>query len=196
MATRFLLLDDEVRPRVLVPDRHDLPQHAHRETLARVEVVLVVLEDFVRAPEKDRGEEEQHEGEAVHHRDAGRQEDRAEHQSADDAEEQHPVLIFPGHLEIGEDQREDEEVVDREALLQEPGRRVFRPRGRPQDEEDHTAEDEREAHPQHAPPGSFLEADDMRVSVGKQVDCEGDDHRYGERHPEPYRYIHARDLPS
>ena len=41
----------------------------------------------------------------------------AQHQRAEDAPEQHPVLVLRGHLEVGEDQRPHEHVVDRQALL-------------------------------------------------------------------------------
>lgn len=192
MATHAAFLpDDEVRTGIVVLDRHHLAQQPYREALARVEILLLAAEDLVAAVEKDRGEEEQDEGEAVDHRDTERQEHRAEDQCADDAEEKHPVLIFPGHLEIREDQREDEEVVDREALLQQPGGRVLRSGGASERQEDDRAEDQREAHPQRAPQPGLLEADDMRLAVCQEVDRQRDDDGHDEHDPEPHRYVHA-----
>ena len=48
---------------------------------------------------------------------AGQDEDRAQHERADDAPEQHPVLELAGDREVGEDDQEDEQVVDRERVL-------------------------------------------------------------------------------
>ena len=47
----------------------------------------------------------------LHQRHARRDEHRPHHQRAKDAPEQHFVLILRGHLEVGEDQEEDEQVV-------------------------------------------------------------------------------------
>jgi hypothetical protein len=43
--------------------------------------------------------------------------DGAQHDGAQDADHQHPLLERRRHREVGEDQQEDEDVVDRQALL-------------------------------------------------------------------------------
>ena len=55
-------------------------------------------------------------GEARDEHRARGDEDRAEHQGAEHAEEQHAVLVLTGYGEPGEDDREHEDVVDGERL--------------------------------------------------------------------------------
>jgi hypothetical protein len=43
--------------------------------------------------------------------------DGAQHDGADDADHQHPLLVGRRHREVGEDHQEDKDVVDRQALL-------------------------------------------------------------------------------
>ena len=49
--------------------------------------------------------------------DPGEDEHEPQHQGAEDAPEQHPELVRPGHGEVAHDQRPHEHVVDAEALL-------------------------------------------------------------------------------
>ncbi len=84
------------------------------------------------------------------------------------------------HLEVAEDQREDEEVVDRQALLEQPRGRVLHAGVAPRHGEDDDAEDDGQADPADAPAGGLLEADDVGVAVGQQVDGQGDDDGGGE----------------
>jgi hypothetical protein len=41
----------------------------------------------------------------------------AQHDGADDADHQHPLLVVRGHREVGEDHQEHKDVVDRQRLL-------------------------------------------------------------------------------
>ena len=72
------LLDEELRALVGLADRDDLAQHPHREARRRVEAVVLVLEELPGAVEQDRGEDEQHRGEAADDGDAEREEDAAD----------------------------------------------------------------------------------------------------------------------
>ena len=58
-------------------------------------------------------------------RDAGEDEHRAQDQGAEDAPEQHPELVLRRHGEVAEDHRPDEDVVDREALLDQVAGQVL-----------------------------------------------------------------------
>jgi hypothetical protein len=64
--------------------------------------------------------------EAVEQRGASCDEQRAEYECAEHAPEQHPVLQRGRYCEVREEQREDEDVVDREALLDQVARVVLR----------------------------------------------------------------------
>ena len=52
-------------------------------------------------------------------------EDRPQHQRGEDPERQHPLLVLGRHRERGHDDHEDEEVVDRQALLDDVAREVL-----------------------------------------------------------------------
>ena len=88
-------------------------------------VLLVVLVAVVpaatcldpRGVDEDRAEEVEDPAEILDRGGADQDEDRPEDQREGDAEEQHLLLQLPGHAEARHDQHEDEEVVDRQALL-------------------------------------------------------------------------------
>ncbi len=159
--------------------------------LTRVVRLVLVLGELVRAVEEHRGEDEQHGGELADDRDAGGEEDATEHQRADHAEEQHPVLILARHLEVAEDQREDEQVVDRQALLEQPRGRELDTGGSAERQGDDAREGKRDADPHRAPPCSFPETNDVCAAVGEQIDREHDDNDSGEGDPRPERNIHS-----
>ena len=54
----------------------------------------------------------------------------AEDQRAEDAVEQHPVLVLAGYGEVAEDDREDEDVVDGQRLLDDVAGEVLARRAR------------------------------------------------------------------
>ena len=60
---------------------------------------------------------------ALEQRDAGEDEDEPQHQRAEDAPEQHAVLVLRGHGEVAEDQRPHEDVVDRRGSSRSGSRR-------------------------------------------------------------------------
>ena len=78
---------------------------------------------------------------------AGHDHHEAHGQRPDDAPEQDPVLVLGGHREGAEDQGEDEDVVDREALLDEVAGEVLDALGRAEPEEDEDAEADAQARP-------------------------------------------------
>ena len=111
-------------------------------------------------------------------------EDPAQHQGDDDAHHQGLLLQVPGHPEAGHDDHEDEEVVDREAVLGQPagielgGVRPVRER------EQQNAEDQRQADVEADPEAGLLD--------GRLVRATGDDGEVREQQDgEPYE---RRDL--
>ena len=76
-------------------------------------------------------------------------EDRAEDERSEDAEEEHAVLQLPRDGEVGEDHGEDEDVVDRERLLDEEAGEVLAGVFGAVTPEDDGGEGQAEADPDH-----------------------------------------------
>ena len=70
---------------------------AHRDVVVVVDLlVLVVAGDLHRGVEQERAEDVQHPLEVLDQRDAGEDEDGAQHEGAEDAPEEHPELVLAG----------------------------------------------------------------------------------------------------
>jgi hypothetical protein len=63
---------------------------------------------------------------AFDEREPGADHQRPEDESAYDAKQKHATLILGGNVELGEDDDEDEDVVDRQRLLEKVRREIFR----------------------------------------------------------------------
>ena len=63
---------------------------------------------------------------AFDEREPGANRQRPEHEGACDAKQQHATLILGGNVELREDDDEDEDVVDRQRLLEQVRREIFR----------------------------------------------------------------------
>ena len=82
--------------------------------------MLVARERQLDAGEQEeRAEDRQQPGEALDGRDTGDDEERPHGDGADDAPEQDAVLEVVRDLEVGEDEDEDEQVIDREGQFQD-----------------------------------------------------------------------------
>jgi hypothetical protein len=105
-----------------------LPAVGHRQPLAgepddrvvAVGLVVVVADQLVRGEHQERAEDVEHPREVVDRGGAERDEDAAEDQGQDDAHHQRFLLVLPRHREAGHDDDEDEQVVDRQAVLGQP----------------------------------------------------------------------------
>jgi hypothetical protein len=86
-------------------------------------------------------------------------------QRADDAPEEHPVLVLRGHGERREDQQEDEDVVDAERLLDKVAGRPFEPLLRALEVVDADIEGDGEADPHGAPCERFTPFNLVGVAV-------------------------------
>ncbi len=127
---------------------------------------------------------------------ADEDEDEAEHEGAEHAPEQHPELIGAGHREVAHDDGPHEDVVDRQALLDQVARDVLAGRlpapGSP--------DDEREGHADRDPDGGldgcFLRRDDVgRLVDEEQVGDEEADDDGEERSPHPKRHVELSEVP-
>jgi hypothetical protein len=94
-----------------------LPELADDEALVGLDRSLAASEHHSHAGhDQERAEQPHHPFEAQQ-QGPERDEDCAEHERAQDPEEQHPVLVGGGHGEVAEDHHEHEYVVDRERVL-------------------------------------------------------------------------------
>jgi hypothetical protein len=109
----------------LVGERYHLVHQLQELALRRVDVIVVGEHQLGSGEQQERAEDVEHPVELLDQRHAGEDEDRTHDQCTEDAPEQHPVLIPRRHLEVAEDQRPDEDVVDAEALLDEVARDVL-----------------------------------------------------------------------
>jgi hypothetical protein len=131
--------------------------------------------------------------EGVEERRACGDEDRPQDDGAHDAPEERPPLPDRRHAEVAEDEREDEEVVDRERLLDQEPREV---RARllaavPGPQED--GEGEAERRPADAPRDGAAHRDRFAAAAEeREVDEQHREHERSEGDPRPRRHDHSR----
>ena len=153
-----------------------------------------VTQDLRAGDDEQRAEDEQHPPELRDQRGAQPDEDRTQRESAEDAPEQHAVLVLQRNPEAGEEHRPDEHVVDAERLLDDIPREVLAElRGTEGCEHDHR-EGEAEADP-HDRLGERLAAGRLVVvAVPVQVDREHHRDDAEERSPSPERNVDVDEL--
>src|SRR5690606_11388903 len=112
------------------------------------------------------------------------QDDRAE-----DAPEEHAVLVEAGHPEGREDHRDHEEVVDRKTLLDQVAGEEVDALVPTEKEEDEAVEDQRKRDPEAGPEQRFLRPDDVGFAVeDPEVEREEDDDEEEKPRPEHGRF--------
>ena len=110
----------------------------------------------------------------------------AHDQCAHDSPHEHAVLVLPGHLEVGEDQDENEDVVDAERVLDQVTSEEIERGVRPFQLPDEQIETERKQHPRDTPRGRFFDRDDVRLAIeADEVDRQHDKHADMKCDPEP-----------
>jgi hypothetical protein len=83
------------------------------------------------------------------------------------------VLILGGHAERAEDEDEDEDVVDRQRLLDHIPGEVLQAGVTPHEGVDATSEQQCQCHPHHTPRGGFPRANLVSISVkDEEIDRE------------------------
>ena len=109
-----------------------------------------------------------------------------EHERAEDAPEQHPVLVLAGHGEVAEDQRPDEDVVDAQALLDEVARHVLTGGLAAEGPPHHEREPETDRDPHARFDRRFLRLDVVRLAVEhEEVDEQQHQDQPDQRRPHP-----------
>ena len=148
------------------------------------EVLLGVHALVVHEKHLDAGEDE----EAAHHvehpvelfdeRRAEADHHAAHDQCAKDAPEQDPVLLLQGHAEIGEDERDDEDVVHREAQLDDVAGDELDGFARRTVQVDEAGEGHRQREPQGGPTERLAELHDVRRAV-EDAEVQREEHHDG-----------------
>ncbi len=109
--------------------------------------------------EQEGAEEQQDPVIALHQGCAGADHDAAQHQDGEDAPDQRAILVFRRDREIAEDHRDDEDIVDRERLLDGIASEILHAAGRA-----------------HGPPDPAAEGDGDKDVEGRQLQALGDAH--------------------
>ena len=176
-------LGEEVVTVELGRHRHEPSEEPDRAVVAVHAFVGAVPQHLDPRVHEEHTEHEQQPPEPGDERDAGRDEDRAQHERAEHAPEQHAVLVPQRDRERREDHRPHEHVVDRQRLLDQVPREVLTGRGaaprRPHhDAEAQAARDPHERLDERAPRRRLLVA-----AVEHQVDAQHHDDRQQQPRP-------------
>ena len=89
------------------------PRDPHHDVVDGVAVLALGLEHVAGRDQQDQAEQVEHPGERTDQRGAEKDEPGPRDQGEHDAEQQHLLLISPGHPGTGDDDEEHEQVVDR-----------------------------------------------------------------------------------
>jgi hypothetical protein len=115
---------------------------------------------------------------------AGGDEGAAHHQRAQDAPEQHAVLVRGRHGEVGEEEGDDEDVVDRQRLLHQVAGQELQRRLAAREVPDAGVERHRQRDPDGAPRRRLAQAHRVRLAMEHaQVQRQHHEHGGVEAHP-------------
>jgi hypothetical protein len=128
--------------------------------------------------------------EGMEERRSGDDEDRPEDQRPEHAPDEDAVLVGRRHLEGTEDEGENEEVVDRERLLDQIAGQELDRRLRAPEEIEPEVEEERERYPDRAPRRRLAPGHGVRLAVeDSDVQGEKEEDEEVEGDPEPERCV-------
>ena len=137
----------------------------HQGVVLDVGILVAVLEELDPGEDQDRAEDQEHEREVGQQGGADRDEDRPQDQRQGDAQREQLVPVLGRDGERRHDDHEDEQVVDRQGLLDDVPGEVLRPVRRPGPRPEHEAEDDRHRDVEDRPAGRLLEPDGVRVAA-------------------------------
>ena len=126
---------------VAVGERQPAPRGGDEDVVLHRRVLLAVAEELHRRGDQEQPEHEEHERERRQQRGAERDEDRAQDEREQDPDGEHLVLVLGGHRERAHDDHEHEQVVDRQALLDDVAGEVLAAELPAGDDAEHDAED-------------------------------------------------------
>ncbi|MBG9887279.1 hypothetical protein ABE10_12220 [Bacillus toyonensis] len=187
----------QFRSVVLIADVDAATEHPDDEVLClRVVVVLLGHRLSDRREDEERAEHVEDRAQGLYRGSDDEDEDGSQHERDDDPDHQHLLLIAPRDRELRHDQHEDEEVVDREAVLHRPsGDEVDRVL-RVAEQEQESREDERERHVEGHPQRRLPGGGDVRALQDQEQVGEQDEREHHQRGDlEPDRDFHGRQGP-
>jgi len=170
---------------VLVRGLEEALGQTNHHVVGLVSLVLVrdlTLDQVARGVEQEQTEHVEQRGPPVDRGRADEDEHRAGDQSHHDAEQEHLLLVSPGHLEGRHDDQEHEQIVHRQGLLGHEARVVLRREARAVPEQDQQAEDQGQGHIQAGPQRRLLDAGFVRFArvEDEVVREQPHDHRDGD----------------
>ena len=167
--------------------RDALAQHPHESALVLLRVLLVVQERLLDGGAHEPGAEDVEDpAEVLDELRAEQDEDAAEDQRQDDAHHEHLLLHLLRHREPRHDHDEDEQVVDRQAVLGEPARDELAGVLGIAEQQHEQREDEREHDVEHDPQGRLPERRNVRTLHDEEEvadEDEGQDHEGSDFEP-------------
>ena len=140
------------------------PRDAKGDVVLDLDLVLLLERQLEPGEDEERAEDVDHPVEVRQERRAGEDEDEAHDHRADDAPQEHAVLILPADLEVLEHHEEHEEVVDGQRLLDQVRRDEQHGVIGPVSDLDEDAEKQRQADPAAASNGRFAERDGVGLA--------------------------------
>ena len=142
----------------------------HDEVLALDLVVVVAARErlAIRRPDQERAEDVEDPAELLDDGGADQDERAAQDERDDDAHHQHFLLVAARHRELAHDQHEDEEVVDRQAVLGEPAGDELPGVLRSGEDPHESREDQRERDVEDDPQGRLPGRGDVRALEDEQ----------------------------
>ncbi|MNZ32180.1 hypothetical protein D3C78_495020 [compost metagenome] len=178
---------EEVRTVQLVGDPHMAADELQHRVVGQVRMGVLPGEEHLHAGEQQEGAEDvENPVEFLHQGAAHADHDGAQHDHADDAPEQHPVLVAAGNGEEAEDHRHDEDVVHGQRLLHQEARVELQGALRTQLEPDPDPEQHADAEVAAVEQQAFAHLDFMLVAVQhpEVEDQQGEDYAE-EDEPQP-----------
>ena len=103
---------DELPADVAVAQRHEPPHQPHDRVLLRPNLLVFREGELDAGDDQERAEDEDHPLEALDELQAAEDEDRPENQGAENAPEQHAMVVHARDGEVREDHGEHEQVVE------------------------------------------------------------------------------------
>ena len=181
---------EEPRFVVRLGDRKEAGEQPHQRVPVRLDF-LIALHRHTHTGNHQKGAEDvKNPVEVMDQRDAHGDHGGTHDQGAQDAPEQHLVLVQAGYAKVGEDKQKNEQVVDAEGLFEqvagEKHQRYFRPFVDVQADVEHHGQ----RYPQGAPQQRLADPDDVLATVKHtQIQGQHDQNENVERHPNPNRYV-------
>jgi hypothetical protein len=164
-------------------DREHLADGPHHEVPVGVDVLLDAAQDPVRQEQQCGTEDVDDEGELLDQCRPAEDRQAAQHERGDDAPEEHARSILHRDAEVGEQQDEDEQVVERERALDQVHGRVDHGVVAAAEEPHQRRHRQAEDQPPDRPDRPLAEARLAPAGKEAEVDEEEDEDRHHQRGP-------------